>query len=229
MPWLVHLLTASGAVLAFLSVTDAVAGDYRRAFAWLALSTAIDSVDGALARAVRVKERLPGVDGARLDDIVDYLTFVFAPAVIVARADLLPAGWGLPVASAMLVASGYGFSQTNAKTSDCFFTGFPSYWNIVVLYLFVLGLPPLANAALLLGLAVLVFVPIGYVYPSRTPALRTLTLLLATTWALLVMVMIWRLPQPPRWLVLATLVFPAYYFGLSLVLQARRGTRGTQG
>lgn len=221
----VHLLTASGAVLAWVAVVDTFAGDYRRAFLLLAASTAVDSIDGVLARAARVKDRTPGIDGARLDDIVDYLTFVFVPALIAARAGLVPDGWGLPVATALLLSSAYGFSQLAAKTSDHFFTGFPSYWNIVVLYLFVLGLSPAVNATILVALAVLVFVPIGYVYPSRTPVLRPLTLALGVTWAALVVGMIWMLPTPPRWLVRATLVFPAYYAVLSLALQARRTNR----
>ena len=37
-----------------------------------------------------------------------------------------------------LLASGYGFSQVNVKTADGFFLGFPSYWNIVAYYLYVL-------------------------------------------------------------------------------------------
>jgi phosphatidylcholine synthase len=222
---LVHLLTASGAVLALAAVFDAFAGDYRRAFLWLAVTTAIDSVDGALARAAHVKERTPQIDGGRLDDIVDYLTFVFVPALVVVRAGLVPAAWGLPVASAMLLSSGYGFAQANAKTSDHFFTGFPSYWNVVVLYLYVLGLGPAVNAAILALLAVLVFVPIGYVYPSRTPTLRGVTIGLGAVWAVLVVAMIWMLPAPPRWLVGSTLVFPAYYAVLSFALHARRAAR----
>ena len=94
----------------------------------------------------------------------------------------------------MLLSSAYGFSQEAAKTSDHYFTGFPSYWNIVVFYLVVLGAPPAVNAAVLIGLAVLVFVPIAYVYPSRTPTLRVPTLALGLTWALLVLVMIWQYP-----------------------------------
>ena len=38
-----------------------------------------------------------------------------------------------------LLASAYGFSQVNVKTDDGFFLGFPSYWNIVAYYLFVLA------------------------------------------------------------------------------------------
>lgn len=218
----VHLLTASGAILAFLAVLDTFAGDYRRAFLWLAAATAVDSIDGALARAARVKERTPFIDGGRLDDIVDYLTFVFVPALVVSRAELVPGAWSLPVASAVLLSSAYGFSQVKAKTTDHFFTGFPSYWNIVVLYAFVLGLAPALNAVALVVLAVLVFVPIRYVYPSRTPTLRMLTLVLGTMWAALTVAMIWYLPHPSRWLVASTLVFPAYYLALSFALQLRK-------
>jgi phosphatidylcholine synthase len=222
MPWLVHLLTASSAVFAFLALAASVAGDLRQAFAWLALTTAVDAVDGWLARAVRVKERTPGLDGARLDDIVDYLTFVFVPAWIVASAGLVPAGWALPVVAAMLLSSAYGFSQTDAKSTDYFFTGFPSYWNIVVLYLVATGLAPVVNAVVLLGLAVLVFVPIAYVYPSRTPTLRGLTVGLGVLWALAALAIIWQLPAPSPWLVYGSLLYVVYYVALSLVLHARR-------
>jgi phosphatidylcholine synthase len=222
MPWLVHLLTASSAVFAFLALAASVAGDLRQAFAWLALTIAIDAVDGWLARAVRVKERTPGFDGARLDDIVDYLTFVFVPAWIVASAGLVPAGWTLPVVAAMLLSSAYGFSQADAKSDDHFFTGFPSYWSIVVLYLVAMGLAPVVNAAVLLGLAVLVFVPIAYVYPSRTPTLRGLTIGLGVLWALGTLAIIWQLPAPSPWLVYGSLLYPVYYVALSLVLHARR-------
>jgi phosphatidylcholine synthase len=216
------VLTAAGALLAFLMITATGAGDYRRALLWMALATAIDSADGVLARAARVKERLPNFDGARLDDIVDYLTFVFAPAYLVYHARLAPDGLVLVVVAAMLLSSAYGFSNEAAKTSDHFFTGFPSYWNIVVFYLLVLAAPPAFNAAVLIGLAVLVFVPIAYVYPSRTPTLRAPTIALGVTWAVLVLVMIWQFPDVWRPVLYLSLVFPAYYLILSLTLDARR-------
>ena len=81
----------------------------------------------------------------RLDDIVDYLTFVFVPAFMVGWWHLVPPAWSAAVIAAMLLSSAYGFSQTQAKTSDCFFTGFPSYWSIVVLYLYALRLPAPVN------------------------------------------------------------------------------------
>jgi phosphatidylcholine synthase len=218
--WAVHLLTASGALLGLAMIAAMGAGDYRRAFLWMAVATAIDSADGALARAVRVKERLPSFNGARLDDIVDYLTFVFAPAYLVYHARLTPDALAFLVVSAMLLSSAYGFSQEAAKTSDHYFTGFPSYWNIVVI-----GAPRAVNAAVLIGLAVLVFVPIAYVYPSRTPTLRVPTLALGVSWALMVLVMIWQFPDVSRPILYLSLIFPAYYLVLSLLLNVRRARR----
>ena len=87
----------------------------------------VDATDGLLARKARVKERLPAFDGARLDDVVDYLTFVFLPVLFLYRSGALPDGWGGAVASVVLLSSAYGFASANdAKTNDHFFTGFPS-------------------------------------------------------------------------------------------------------
>ena len=222
MAWAVHLLTASGALVAFLSLRAASGGDYREAFLWLAVATAIDAGDGVLARLARVKDRTPSFDGARLDDIGDYLAFVFVPAWLIYAGDRLPAPLALPTVAAVLLSSAFGFSQAHAKTSDHFFTGFPSYWNIVVFYLFVLDLSPSATAGVLLALAALVFVPIGYVYPSRTPTLRVVTVLLGLAWGAAMLAMIWRYPDVPARLAWASLLFPVYYLVLSLVLHARR-------
>ena len=219
---LVHLYTASGAVLAFLAARAVVELRLRDAFAWLALQIIVDATDGALARAARVSVVLPQVDGTRMDDIVDYLTYVFVPAMMVVWAGLVPGGAGLAVAAAMLLSSAFGFSRTDAKTADHFFTGFPSYWNIVVLYLVAFGAGSLVSAGVLLLLAALVFVPVGYVYPSRTPILRAPTLLLGAVWGLLMLWTIAALPDVPRTVLLASLVFPVYYVGLSLVLHRRR-------
>ena len=234
--WLAHFYTAFGAVLAFAAILAIFANDFRTALLALVATTFIDSTDGILARALRVKDRLPQYDGARLDDIVDYLTYVFVPMVLIWRAGLLPEGWVLWVGGAVLIASAYGFGQTDAKVviatpeeamrsggapQNHFFTGFPSYWNIIAVYLFVLRLSPVTNAAILLTLAVLVFVPIRYVYPTRTATLQVPTILLGSTWAMLILVLVWRLPATDGpWLALS-LIFPVYYTLLSLWLHAR--------
>lgn len=220
--WLVHIYTASGAVAAFLAVRSVIREDVRGAFLWMFAAALVDATDGWLARRARVSERTPGFSGARLDDIVDYLTFVFAPVLLLAETGALPARGAVPVAAIVLLASAYGFARADAKTDDHFFTGFPSYWNVVALYLVALGTSPPVNAAILVGLAALVFVRIGYIYPSRTSTLRTLTVALGLIWGVMVLVITWRLPAPPRGLVIGSLFFPVYYGVLSLYLHARR-------
>ena len=122
-----------------------------------------------------MKERLPFFDGGTLDNIIDYLCYVFIPVLLIIRANLLPEGVdAFFIGSAIMMASAYGFSRTDAKVEaggEHFFTGFPSYWNIVALYLYVWRLEQHVTAAILLIFAVLVFVPLRYVYPSRTTTL----------------------------------------------------------
>lgn len=216
--WGVHFYTASSAVLALLALDAMADGRYGAAFAWLAVTMIIDCTDGTLARRLRVKEVLPYFDGAKLDDIMDYLTYVFVPIVIAMHADLLPDGaLGVAAAAAPLLASGYGFCESEAKTLDHFFTGFPSYWNIVVLYLFVLDWSPTTNALILLGFSAAVFIPIRYLYPSRmTSGLRLPTYLLGTLWGVLIFSLLAQFPTPSAWLARLTLFFPAYYVAASL-------------
>jgi phosphatidylcholine synthase len=219
--WFAHLYTASGAVLAFLALLAAIDGDYREAFFWLSAQVFVDATDGLIARAAHVKTRIPWFDGARLDDIVDYLTYVFVPAVIVWRVPLVEPAWTVPVAAGILLSSAYGFNRTDAKTEDHFFTGFPSYWNIVVLYLLLAEWSLATNLAILVIFVVLVFVPIRYVYPSRTPLLQAPTNVLGALWGASMLVMLWQYPQVWRPLFFLSLGYPVYYLVLSLVLQRR--------
>ncbi|MDP8943719.1 MAG: CDP-diacylglycerol O-phosphatidyltransferase [Actinomycetota bacterium] len=236
--WLVHLYTASGAVLGFLAARSILEGEFRSAFLWLFAATLIDASDGWLARVVRVREHLPHVDGARLDDLVDYLTYVFVPALLLHEAAMLPAGWDVVVPGAILLSSAYGFARTDAKSigrvragdrghaHEHLYRGFPSYWSIVALYLYAAGTPPGLNAVVLLLLCGLVFVPIRFVYPTRTRAVRTLTLGLCTAWGAAMLVLIWQLPGVSTSLLVGSLAFPLYYTVLSMVLHARRATSG---
>ena len=223
--WLVHLYTALGVVVGFLAVLSIEEGNYRTAFFLMGVAVVFDATDGTFARAARVKELIPWFDGDSLDNIVDYFTYVIVPVLLLYRSDLLPRDDAFWLAMLPLLASAYGFSQKNAKTADHFFLGFPSYWNIVVFYLFVLKSPLWVNAFVVIGLSVLVFVPIKFIYPSRSPRLRGQTNVLGAVWALCVLYMIYRLPDAPRALVFVSLAFPAYYTALSLWLEYLRFTQ----
>jgi phosphatidylcholine synthase len=70
-----------------------------------------------------------------------------------------------------------------------------------------------------------VFLPVGYVYPSRTDTLRRVTLALTTVWLVSYAVLLSQVPDPgPVWLTIS-LAYVVYYVALSLYLTARR-TRG---
>jgi phosphatidylcholine synthase len=220
--WLVHLYTALGAVAAFFAATAVLDRRYRDSFLLMLVATVIDSTDGLLARKARVGVVVPQFDGARLDDIVDYLTFVFVPLLLLHHSGRLPPGWGALVASAVLVSSAYGFGSLDAKTSDHFFTGFPSYWNIAALYLFAAGLSPVANGVILLVLSAFVFVRTGYIYPSKTPVLRRVTIALGVVWGAMIAAIILSLPDVNPVLLRVSLFYPLYYSILSFVLDRRR-------
>jgi phosphatidylcholine synthase len=215
--WCVHLFTASAALADLLALLACSELLWREAALWMLCALAVDSVDGMLARAVGVSELLPHFDGRRLDDIVDYLSYVVVPAVFMIQAELLP-HWLF--GALMLLASAYGFSQDQAKTDDHYFLGFPSYWNIVAIYCWRLDLDPTINAALTAGLALLVFVPFKYLYPSRMPALRGINHVLATiSMLLLVAAVVADDAARATQLALASLAYPIFY----LVLSARWG------
>ncbi len=221
--WLVHIYTASGALCAFFGTLAVFSSRYRDAFLLMALATFLDATDGVLARAAAVKAVLPGFDGARLDDIVDYLTFVFLPALLLYQSGALPSGWGALVASCILLSSAYGFASGDAKTDDHFFTGFPSYWNIVALYLYAAKRSAgdqrrhsdRADRARVRPNRIRVSdadadAPHAHArYSDRSGRCSSIAV-------------IYTLPDVPGVLLAASLFFPAYYVVLSLVLQMRR-------
>lgn len=215
--WTAHAFTALGLVAAAaIAVLIIEGGDpaFCRAFALMLAATAIDALDGPLARYARVAEVLPGFDGRRLDDLIDFLNYTCLPLLLIWRASLLPAAqpWLLLVP---LLASIYGFSQVDAKTEDGFFLGFPSYWNVVAFYLYFLKLPPGLSLGILLALALLTFVPVRYFYPTQPGLWNRVTCILAALWGVLLVVIL-ILPADARrpWL-LASMLFPIGYLVVS--------------
>jgi phosphatidylcholine synthase len=179
----VHLLTASGAVLALLALRSVQQHDWQMLFVWLGVALVVDTVDGPLARRLKVKSLLPRFSGERLDLIVDYLTYAAVPAYALTEAPLLPEAARLPAAAAILLSSLFHVADLNSKTEEGYFVGFPAIWNIVLLYLFALGLAPWVALVLVVAFVVLTFVPILAVHPFRVARLRALTCLVTALWA----------------------------------------------
>jgi len=215
--WGVHLFTASGAVFGLLAILSIFEKDWKMMIVWMIVAMLVDGFDGMLARLADVKKYANGIDGALLDNILDYLNYVMVPALFLVKADILPENMRLLAASSILLTSAYQFTQSDAKTDDHHFKGFPSYWNVAALYMLLMGLPVWVNFAFLMLFNIMVFIPIKYIYPSRNSYLRTLTLALTYLYGA---VGIWGLlqyPNHPQWVVWASFVYVGYYLVLSVI------------
>jgi phosphatidylcholine synthase len=226
--WCVHGYTALGLVAAGLIAVLLVQGGteaFRWSFLLMVAATIVDSTDGTLARLVRIKEVVPGFDGRRLDDIVDFLNYTFLPLLLIWRAEILPAGQE-PWLFLPLLASVYGFCQVQAKTDDGYFLGFPSLWNLVALYLYVLPLPGYASLAIVIVLALLTFVPIRHLYPSQPGLLNRVSMIVGVLWTPVVAWLIWKLPgagesrvsDSTLQIAFVSLTYPIYYMAVSWVI-----------
>ncbi len=214
--WAVHGFTALGAVAGLAALLALGRGELRGAALLMLLALVIDCVDGSLARAARVQEYAPSLDGRRLDDIIDFLNYVVVAGVflVVSGALVHPALAALPV-----LVSCYGFCQAGAKTDDDFFLGFPSYWNVVAIYLWLFATPAALGSALVVALSVFVFVPLKYLYPSRMKVFYWTTNLGGAVWLVAVAACVaWPTEVAPFQLLSLSLLYPAYYIGGSLWL-----------
>jgi phosphatidylcholine synthase len=219
--WLAHLYTAMGLVCAAGIVVLIVRGDdrsFRMAFLLMMIATAIDATDGWFARRARVKEALPNFDGAALDNLIDFHTYTSLPLLLLWRSGIVP-GVSASVLVLPLLSSAYGFSQTNAKTDDGFFLGFPSYWNIVAFYLYVFHAPIWLSVPLIVTLAVLTFVPTPYLYATRGGPFARLINAGAAVWFVLLGLILFGPAQ--QTLAVISLIYPLMYMALSATVTVR--------
>ena len=229
----VHLYTASGVVFAFLAAAELYKPhpDPRWVFVWLIIAVFIDSTDGPLARRWQVKTFAPHIAGRTIDDIVDYLTFTFIPLILVWRMQWLPTPAGLWVAPAMM-ASLFGFANTGAKQEEeGFFRGFPSYWNFVAFYIGIIHTHygPALPAVLMVVLTLMTILPVRFLYPNLAPRPWRWSLIAgAGVWLVVLLGCLPIYPNVPAWLLWLSLVYPAWYTGLSVYLDLKSRLRQRQ-
>ncbi|ODN71281.1 Phosphatidylcholine synthase [Methylobrevis pamukkalensis] len=179
----VHAFTASGIVVAMLAAIAAYAQDWPKFFALLGFTLLIDGVDGPIARRFKVETRLPSFSGAALDFVVDYVTYVFLPAMALATGGFASNTVSLALAGVIVFTSAMYFADTRMKMKNNAFRGFPAVWNGVVFLFFVFRPPQEVLIAVTLGLAVLTFLPVAFVHPVRVIRWRPLTLVASAIWS----------------------------------------------
>ena len=213
----VHLFTASGGAVAVLALYAAIERNFSATFAWLGLALLIDGIDGTLARAARVRVTAASIDGAVLDLVIDFLTYVLVPVVALWRSDLMPTEASFWIGLVVTIASALYFADTRMKTDDLWFRGFPATWNIIVLYLFILRPPWMVSAAILLGATTLMFAPVVFVHPLRVVKLRSLTMAMSFVWFLLATIAIVENLRPSAWVAWGLIATVAYFLALPLL------------
>ena len=198
----------------------------RPAFLLLILALLIDATDRIFARRVRAKETLPHFDGAMVDNVIDVLNYVWIPVFIMVSQDLLPHPLWLAVS---VLAVMYACGQVDMKTENAFFLGFPSYWNIIALYMFWLNPIPLIAVLLVVVPAALTFVPTRYLYPSRNDILWKTSWGLGMIWFTMIIYLLLQ-KSPDQSLISLSLFYPIYYMGANFYVDwcgRRRQTLST--
>jgi phosphatidylcholine synthase len=220
--WAVHLLTASGAALALVAALAAGRGSWQIVFLCLGIAMIIDGIDGPLARRFRTAERIPWFNGATLDLVVDYATYVFIPALALAESGLLSEPFAAIAGLAIAVVGALYFGDTRMKTAEAAFRGFPAAWNAVVYQLMVYKLPQPLTLLIIAALAVLTFTPVEFVHPLRVKRLWPLTVAMAIAWGALAIVALAADLNPGPLVVMAFAVVSLYFAVIGVVLQLTR-------
>ena len=172
----VHTLTALGAVTGILALEAVYNGHIRRALVWLVICQILDGVDGPIARKLDVHIHAPHVDGHILDLVVDYVTCVVVPVVLLLQLSLAPHRLNTVVAGAILVSSALWFARVDQETDDAWFRGFPAMWNIVIPSFIILGTQPVMVVVVCAAGCALQLSNVEFPHIVRAPALRKATI-----------------------------------------------------
>lgn len=219
--WSVHAVTASGVILALLALLAVLDGRPQACLLWLGLALLVDGLDGTLARKYDVKVVLPNFDGATLDLVIDYLTYVFIPAIFVYRFIPLPEYTLLPAVGLILLSSLFCFCNVNMKSKDNYFVGFPAAWNVVVAYFYLLEFAPWLSFATILALSGLTLTRVKFLHPFRVKAFMSLNIAVTLLWMFACAWLILLYPLNSTWLVAVWLLASTYFVGICLWRTAR--------
>lgn len=215
----VHLLTASGAFWAFLSIIAAAEQRWVSMFGWLALALFVDGIDGPIARRIEIKRVLPNWSGDLLDSIIDYATYVLIPAFALYQSGIIGRPYSFVAAALIVMTSAIYYADLRMKTKDNFFRGFPVTWNMVVFTFFVVNPNELTAFVFVVFCALATFLPIKFVHPVRVERLRWLNMTVLVVWAVLSIAAIVTGLNVPGWMKLGIVVTGLYLLGIGAVLQ----------
>lgn len=216
----VHLLTASGSFLAFLSLISASQKEWTDMFFWLGLALLVDGIDGPIARKLDVKYVLPTWSGELLDNIIDYVTYVLIPAFAFYQSALVGSGLSFLLSAIIVISSAIYYADTEMKTRENFFKGFPAAWNMVVFTLIVVNPGEWATFIIISLSAVMSFLPIYFIHPVRVVRLRIINFSIFLVWCFFgILAFFYQLSNAPYWVKAGISITGAYIYCIGAIMQ----------
>ncbi len=215
----VHLLTASGALWAFLSIIAAAEQRWVATFAWLGLALLVDGIDGPLARRIDITRVLPTWSGDLLDAVIDYVTYVIIPAFALYQADLIHPPLAFIAAALIVITSAIYYADLDMKSKDYYFIGFPVVWNMVIFTFFAVRPGSTFAFGFVLICCVATFLPIKFLHPVRVKRYRAFNLTVFGIWSALGLAALFMAFQVPTWIKVGLLASGLYLFCIGGVLQ----------
>ncbi|AJA90079.1 phosphatidyltransferase [Borreliella chilensis] len=213
--WLVHIFTASGLIVGLYSIISIINGDYSLLLKLTVIGLIIDGIDGTIARKLKVKELIPEIDGALLDNITDYINYTFIPVVFFYFGEFIEEKYKVAICIGILLSSAYQFSRTDSKTTDNYFRGFPSLWNLFVISNIIFQIEQTTNLIIMSICIVTSFIPIKFIYPSKTKELRQITIPITVISCLIFVISIF-LKLSTKALKIAKIILILYFAYLTL-------------
>jgi len=215
----VHLLTASGAFWAFLSIIAAADHRWVAMFGWLGLALFVDAIDGPMARKVEIQRVLPNWSGDVLDQIIDYATYVIIPAFALYESGMIGGALSFIAAAMIVISSAIYYADTRMKTTDYFFRGFPVAWNMVIFTFFAIQPNEITAFAFVAFCSIATFLPIKFLHPVRVKRLRPLNLAVCALWSVFGLAALYYAFDLPAWVKLGIVSTGLYLFSIGAILQ----------
>ena len=213
--YLVHSITALGAIAGLISLEEFISGNYRSGLLWLIICQLIDGFDGPIARKIDIHIHATKFDGHILDLVVDYVTCVVVPVVMFLKLDLLTGTSSYIYAGLIIFTGALWFARTDQETEDHWFNGFPAAWNIVIPTFIILGTREDYVIASIIALCAISLTKLKFPHLVKVTFLRPLTWTLAISYFVALTLLSVKYPDGPTYLKPILVFFPIYIFTIS--------------
>jgi len=214
--YLIHSITAFGAIAGIISLEQFINGNYQNGLLWLIVCQLIDGFDGPIARKIDIHIHATKFDGHILDLVVDYVTCVIVPVVMFIKLELLTGNWSFFYAGLIIFTGALWFARTDQETEDHWFNGFPAAWNLAIPTFLILGTRESYVILIIVLLSFLSLTKLKFPHLVKVEYLRPVTWTLAVIYFVALTVLSAQYPNGPSSLKPILVLFPLYIFGISI-------------